>query len=202
MVWLNHNVKPFRANVMDRGSSVSLLHTNPRGFARIAGAFYLLTFLFGIAALETSGDTRLAANTLAATVYYVVTAMLYQLYKPVSCTGSLMTAAFSFGALTIGLLSDFGVVRFPLNTLVLFGAYCIGLGWLTLKATFLPKAIGALLIIAGLSWLTYIDPLLAKRLGVLAMSPGMIGEGVLTLWLLAAGVDPERWRAQSTPGEA
>jgi hypothetical protein len=109
---------------------------------------------------------------------------------------------FSFGALTIGLLSDFGVVRFPINTLALFGAYCIGLGCLTLKATFLPRAIGALLIVAGLCWLTHLHPQLAKRLGVLAMAPGMLGEGVLTVWLLAAGVDPERWRAQASRGKA
>jgi hypothetical protein len=128
---------------------MSVLQTNPRRFARIAGAFYLLTFVFGIAALTTAGDTRLAANLIAAVVYYVVTVMLYQLYKPVSPTGSLVTALFSFAALTIGVLSDFGVVRFPLNTLVLFGVYCLGLGGLTLKATFLPKAIGVLLIVAG-----------------------------------------------------
>ncbi len=174
----------------------------PRRFARIAGVFYLLTFVFGITALRTSGDTRFAANLLGAAVYYVVTVMLYHLYKPVSRTGSLVTALFSFGALTIGVLSDFGVVRFPINTLVLFGFYCIGLGWLTLKAIFLPKMIGALLIVAGLAWLTHINPPLANRLGVLAMAPGMIGEGVLTLWLLAAGVDPERWRAQLTQGRA
>ena len=35
---------------------------SPRRFARIAGAFYLLVFVFGIAALNTSGDTRFAAN--------------------------------------------------------------------------------------------------------------------------------------------
>jgi hypothetical protein len=177
---------------------MSILHTDPRRFARIAGAFYLLVFIFGIAALNTAGNTRLAANLLAAGVYYVVTVMLYLLYKPASPTGSLVTALFSLTALTIGVLSDFGVVRFPVNTLVLFGAYCIGLGWLTLKATFLPRTIGVLLIVAGLGWLTYLQPPLAKRLGALAMAPGMIGEGVLTLWLLAAGVDPERWRAQST----
>jgi hypothetical protein len=34
------------------------------------------------------------------------------------------------------------------------------------------------------------------------MAPGMVGEGVLTLWLLAAGVDPERWRAQATQSKA
>ena len=187
---------------MDGGPSMSVLHTNPRRFARIAGVFYLLTFVFGITALRTSADTRFVANILGAAVYYVVTVMLYHLYKPVSRTGSLVTALFSFGALTIGVLSDFGVVRFPINTLVLFGAYCIGLGWLTLKATFLPRAIGALLIVAGLGWLTYVHPPLAKQLGVLAMAPGMVGEGVLTFWLLAAGVDPERWRAQSTQSKA
>ena len=175
---------------------MSVLQNNPRRFARIAGAFYLLVFVFGIAALNTSGGTRFAANLLAAAVYYVVTGMLYQLYEPVSRTGSLVTALFSFSALTIGVLSDFGVVRFPINTLVLFGAYCIGLGWLTLKSTFLPRAIGVLLIVAGLGWLTYLYPPLVQRLGAVAIAPGMIGEGVLTLWLLAAGVDPERWRTQ------
>ena len=78
----------------------------------------------------------------------------------------------------------------------------IGLGSLTLKATFLPTAVGILLIVAGLGWLTYIYPPLAERLGPWAMAPGMIGEGVLTFWLLAAGVDPERWRAQSTRSKA
>jgi Domain of unknown function (DUF4386) len=176
---------------------MSLAQADPRRFARIAGGFYLLTFVFGIAALRTSGDTRVAANLLGAAVYYVVTVMLYQLYRPVSRTGSLITALFSFAALTIGVFSDFGVVRFPVDTLVLFGAYCIGLGCLTLKATFLPSTIGALLIVAGMGWLTYVHPPLARRLGVLAMAPGMIGEGALTLWLVAAGVDPERWRAQA-----
>jgi hypothetical protein len=181
---------------------MSALETNPRRFARIAGVFYLLSFVFGIATFRTSGDTHFAVSLLAALVYYVVTVLLYQLYKPVSPTGSLVTALFSFTALTIGVLSDFGVGPFPLNTLVLFGGYCIGLGWLTLKATFLPKAIGVLLIVAGLGWLTYIHPPLAKSLGVFAMAPGMIGEGALTLWLLAAGVDAERWRAQSAQSRA
>lgn len=181
-------------------AAVGRVHANPRRFARIAGVFYLLTFVFGVAALRTSGRTSTAANLLGAAVYYVVTVMLYRLFQPVSRWGSLGTALFSFVALTLGVLDDLGVVRSPLSTLVLFGAYCIGLGWLTLRATFLPKPIGVLLILAGLCWLTHVDPSLAKRLGVLAMAPGMIGEGVLTLWLLSVGVDPERWRAQSNQG--
>lgn len=186
----------------ERETEMSVLHTDPRRFARIAGVFYLLVFVFGIAALKMAGDARFAANLLAAAVYYVVTVMLYQLYRPVIRMGSLATALISAVALTIGVLSDVGVVRFPINTLVLFGAYCIGLGVLTLKATFLPKAIGVLLVVAGLGWLTYIHPPLAERLGAFAMAPGMVGEGVLTLWLLAAGVDSERWRAQSAHGKA
>ena len=176
---------------------MSTLQSDPRRFARIAGVFYLLVFVFGIAALRTTGDMRIATNLIAAAVYYIVTVMLYHLYAPVSRTGSLVTAMISGTALTIGVLADLGVMRSPLNTLVLFGAYCIGLGSLTLKASFLPKAIGALLIVAGLGWLTFVHPPLAERLGAFAMAPGMIGEGVLTLWLLFAGVDPERWRAQS-----
>ncbi len=175
---------------------MSPVHTNPRRFGRMAGVFYLLTFVFGITALRTSGNTRFVANLLGAAVYYVVTVMLYHLYKPVSRTGSLVTAVFSFGALTIGVLSDFGVVQLPIRTLVLFGAYCVGLGLLTLKSTFLPKAIGVLLLIAGLGWLTYVYPPITRRLGALAMAPGMAGEAALTFWLMAAGVDPDRWRAQ------
>lgn len=185
---------------MNGGPEMGVVHAHPRRFARIAGGFYLLVFVFGIAALSTSGDTRLVANLAAAAVYYVVTVMLYLLYEPVSRMGSLVTALVSFTALTLGVLADFDVVRLPLNTLVLFGVYCIGLGLLTWKATFLPRAIGALLIVAGLGWLTHVSPPLAKRLGAFAMAPGMIGEGVLTVWLLAAGVDPERWRAQATRG--
>ena len=146
-------------------SDVSSLIANPRRFARIAGIFYLLVFVFGIAALNTSGDTRVAANLMAAAVYYVVTAMLYLLYRPVSRAGSLGTALFSLTALTIGVLSDLGALRSPVNTLVLFGAYCIGLGWLTLKSTFLPKAVGALLVVAGLGWLTYVTRRATRRIG-------------------------------------
>jgi hypothetical protein len=179
-----------------------MLRTDPRRFAQITGGFYLLVFVFGTAALRTSGDMRVATNLIAAAVYYVVTVMLYHLYAPVSRTGSLVTAMISFTALTIGVLADLGVMRSPLNTLVLFGAYCIGLGSLTLKASFLPRAIGALLIVAGIGWLTFVHPPLAERLGGFAMAPGMIGEGVLTLWLMIAGVDPERWRAQAARDRA
>jgi hypothetical protein len=55
-------------------------------------------------ALRTSGNTSFAANLLGPAVYYVVTVMLYHLYEPVSRAGSLDTALFGFGALTIGVL--------------------------------------------------------------------------------------------------
>jgi hypothetical protein len=183
---------------MDKFFTKSALHANPRRFARIAGVFYLLVFVFGIAALTTSGNVRLVTNLTATAIYYVVTMVLYQLYKPVSRVGSLATAVLSFTALTIGLLSDIGVVRAPFNTLVLFGGYCIGLGWLTVKSTFLPSTVGVLLIGAGMGWLTHIHPPLAKQLGPWALAPGMIGEGVLTVWLIAVGVNPDRWHAQAS----
>lgn len=172
------------------------VHADPRRYARITGALYLLVFVFGITALNASGGARTTANLVGAALYYAVTLMLYRLYKPVTRTGSLVTAAFSLTAVTLGVFRDVGVLSLPFNTLVLFGAYCIGLGVLTIRSTFLPRVIGVLLVVAGLGWLTWVHPPFARSLGPWAMAPGMIGEGVLTLWLLAVGVDPDRWRAQ------
>ena len=51
--------------------------------------------------------------------------------------------------------------------------------------------------IGGLGWLTFVLPPLAHRLSHFNMAPGIIGEGALTLWLLAAGVNAQRWNEQA-----
>ena len=47
-------------------------------------------------------------------------------------------------------------------SLVLFALYDLLLGYLVVKSTFLPKALGALLMLAGLGWLTFAWPPLAS----------------------------------------
>jgi hypothetical protein len=81
-----------------------------------------------------------------------------------------------------------------------FGCYCLTLGYLVLRSTFLPRVLGALLMAAGIGWLTNS---LATLLGVplalstVALAVGAIGEGAFTLWLVARGVDVARWNAQA-----
>lgn len=81
--------------------------------------------------------------------------------------------------------------------LVFFGFYCLLTGALIVRSTFLPKALGVLMVVAGLGWLTFLTPQLATAWRPWNLLPGFIGEGVLTLWLLFKGVDEQRWHEQA-----
>jgi hypothetical protein len=50
---------------------------------------------------------------------------------------------------------------------------------------------------AGLGWLTFLSPSLARSLYPYNLAPGILGEGVLTLWLLVMGVHAQRWWEQA-----
>ena len=85
---------------------------------------------------------------------------------------------------------------------VFFGLHCLLVGYLILRSTFLPTVVGALMVFAGLGWLTLsfanlLSPPFGRSLFPYALLPGMLGEGSLTLWLLAKGVNIQRWREQS-----
>ena len=55
----------------------------PRFKARIAGVFYLLTFLTGAFALAFVNG-RLVANLIATLCYIAVTLLFYDIFKPVN----------------------------------------------------------------------------------------------------------------------
>ena len=101
-----------------------------------------------------------------------------------------------------GLSYMFLVVRARANDigLVFFGLHCLGIGYLILRATFLPQIIGALMVVAGLGWLTFLSPPLAQSLAPFNMIPGAIGELSLTFWLIAKGVNVQRWNEQASQG--
>ena len=71
-------------------------------------------------------------------------------------------------------------------------------GSLILRSTFLPRILGVLMVIAGLGWLTFLWPPLAMNLAPYNLMPGMIGEGLLILWLLIFGVNEQRWKRQAS----
>jgi hypothetical protein len=221
---------------------------SPRFKARIAGVFYLLTFLTGGIALlvggglVVSGDAaataanilahepafrlRVAADLIVIVCYIAVTALFYELFKAVNRSLSLLAAFFSLvGCAILACACGFlvaplvllGGAQFKVEQLqtlslmslklygqayniglVFFGFYCLLIGYLIFRSTFLPRVLGVLMAFAGLGWLTFLWPPLANHLSPYILAPGILGEGSLTLWLLVTGVNVERWREQAS----
>ena len=81
--------------------------------------------------------------------------------------------------------------------LVFVGLYCLSIGYLIFRSTFLPRVLGALMAFAGLGWLTSLSPALVNYLSPYNLAPGILGGVSLTLWLLVMGVNAQRWREQA-----
>jgi hypothetical protein len=79
--------------------------------------------------------------------------------------------------------------------------YWLLIGFLILKST-LPRVLGVLMAVGGLGWLTFISTPLARQLSPFNMFPGILGEGALTFWLLAFGVNEMRWKEQAGAAES
>jgi hypothetical protein len=174
-------------------STKRIAEVSPRFKARIAGVFYLLTFLTGGLALVVRGKLGFAAGLIAGVCYVAVTLLFYDLFKPVNRSLSLLAASVSLVGIVVGPLQVKGV-----HPLVFFGFYCLLIGYLIFRSTFLPRILGALMAFAGLGWLTFLSPPLAKYLYPYILAPGIIGEGALTLWLLVIGVNVPRWVEQAS----
>jgi hypothetical protein len=87
-------------------------------------------------------------------------------------------------------------------TFIFFGCYCLILGYLVSRSDFMPRALGALLAMAGVGWLTssavgLLAPALSSLVAPYALAAGGIGEGAFTLWLLMRGVNAQRWMEQA-----
>jgi hypothetical protein len=86
-------------------------------------------------------------------------------------------------------------------SLVFFGFYCLLIGYLIFRSTFLPRVLGVLMAVAGLCYMpygfaTFLSPEFAAGLFPWVMMPGA-GELVLALWLLVIGVNVQRWEEQA-----
>jgi hypothetical protein len=157
--------------------------------ARLAGVFYLLTFLTGGFALVVRTGVGAAAGLVAGACYIAVTLLFYGLFKPVNRSVSLLAASVSLAGIVAGPIGWTAV-----NPLVYFGFYCLLIGYLIFMSTFLPRMLGVLMACASLGWLTFLSPPLGKALYPYNLAPGLLGEGALTLWLLLAGVNAPRWQ--------
>lgn len=86
--------------------------------------------------------------------------------------------------------------------LTFFGCYCLVIGYLVFRSTFLPRIIGVLLTIEGLCYLAnsfadFLAPAVAGRVFGFLLVSG-VAEVVLCLWLLARGLNVARWQAKAS----
>ncbi len=159
---------------------------SPGGKARTAGVFYLLAVLTAVSGESfLRGRLSYAAGLIAVACFVVVTLVLYGIFKPVN--GRLASLAAASGL--VGL--SFEALRWnPWGVdvaMAFHGLYCLLIGYLVFRSTFLPRILGVLMAFAGLAWMM---TLLSQRLVVC----GFLGEGALMLWLLVMGVNVPRWK--------
>jgi len=236
-----------------------IVASSPRLKARLAGVCYLITIgvgafdhLFVGGRLIVTGDASATAHNILASaplyrlafaldsipVYAAVTVLLYDLFKPVNRSLSLL-AAFSslLGGAVGSLIGVFQLAPLVILggtpylrvfnseqrqalallflklhelgftiSLVFFGFYCFLLGWLIVASTFMPRVVGVLMAVGGLAYMTYsfagfVTPSAAASLSPYTLVLGGLGEAALTLWLLAAGVNVQRWTEQAKGAE-
>jgi hypothetical protein len=86
--------------------------------------------------------------------------------------------------------------------LAFFGVSTFLNGWLIFRSAFLPQVLGVISMLAGLGWLIFLYPPLGNQLFMYILLLGLIGSVSIIVWLLAKGVNVEKWneasRLQST----
>jgi hypothetical protein len=178
-----------------------IAEASPRPRARITGIVYLLYFLTAVSAEVFVCRSRLvlydAVNLIAYAFYIAVTLLFYYLFKPANRNLSLLAAFFSLLGCANDVLSFFNVAPYKISSLVFFGPYCLLIGYLIFRSTFLPRILGVLMAFAGLGWLIFLSPL-TNHLSTYLKVLGFLAEASLMLWLIVKGVNVQRWKEQAS----
>jgi len=149
-----------------------IAEASPRFKARMAGVFFLLTML-------TAAFTELVAR------------------GRLSFEADLAAGIVEISGMVAVTLLFYPLFK-PVNRNLSLLAASFNLAGLTLEATFLPRILGALMAIAGLCFLTFLSTQLANSQPPYNLVSGLVGEGLVILWLLVMGVNVQRWKEQSS----
>ena len=173
----------------------SIREATPKTRARLTGAVYFAYFVaaFTGAAFDPHGVTARSLNLASLAIYALVTVLFYFMFKPVTRAVSLLAALFSFAGCIFSVIQALHLARYIVSPLIFFGIYCLLLGQLVVRSGFLPKILGALLVLAGVGWLLFLLPF-TRPINTVTEVFGIVAEGAFCLWLLIAGVSPRRSR--------
>jgi hypothetical protein len=178
-----------------------IAESSPRPMARITGVVYLLYFLTAVSSEVFVGRGRLvlfdAVNLIWYTLYIALTLLFFYLFEPVSRSLSFLAALFGLLGYANDVLSLFHLAPYKINSLVFFGPYCLLIGYLIFRSTFLPRILGVLMMFAGLGWLLFLSSL-ANHLSTYLKVLGFLAELSLCLWLLVMGVNVQQWKEQAS----
>jgi hypothetical protein len=159
-----------------------------------------LSLLFYVLLRPVNKPTALAAAFfgLVSTALYAVAEIFY--FAPTLLLGGASyMQAFSteqVNALTMLSLRLFS--RIGMMFLSLYGIATILRGYLIIRSGYLPKFVGALLMVGGIGFVaknvtTVLAPAYSSNVLIAAMFPAGL---VLTLWMLVKGVDVAKWEAR------
>jgi len=173
-----------------------IAEASPGFKARMAGVLYFFSLLTaGFTETFVRGRLNYAGGYIAIAGMVAMTLISYDIFKPVNRSVSLLAVFFAFVGLT------FEALRLQpqgLNlALVFHGLYCILIGYLIFRSTFLPRVLGALMAFAGLAWLTYLSNPLVNHLSPYNLAAGLLGDVSVFLWFLVMGVNVQRWKEQA-----
>lgn len=174
----------------------------PRLRARMAGGLYVFSVLTAVCfEMVLGGRLGYAANFIQMSGMAAVTLLCYSLFKAVNGNLALLAASFNLAGL---IFEAFRSNPLGMNLALGFhGVFCVLIGYLTFRSTFLPRILGGLIAVGGLCWLTFILPPLAAHLSPWNQVCGLAGEASVFLWLLAMAVNADRWKQQAkTAGSA
>jgi len=173
---------------------------SPRFKARIAGALYLLSVVTAaFTELFVSGMWNIAGGLIAVAVMVVVTLLVYDIFKPVNRGLCLLAAFFGFVGLSCEALR---LQPQGVNIAIVFaGFYCLLIGYLIFRSTFLPRILGGLMVIAGLGWLTYLSNPLVNYLSPYNLAFALLSEASVFLWLLVMSVNVPKQQRKQELGE-
>ena len=194
---------------------------SPRALARIAGALYLVNIVLGAYAIgyvssavghdvkahELLFRTGIAAHVVVTVTNVPLAVLFYELFKVVNRRLALLDAFFTLVATAVEVADVVGQLAtlsaahsagYDVST-IFFGFDILALGYLVFVSTFMPRAIGVLLLIDGVAYLVYafsdiLAPGFAAHLVPWIQLPILPGEGSLTVWLLVIGVNSQRWK--------
>lgn len=170
--------------------------TSPRLIARAAGVLYFVALAAAMSEeLLLHGKVAAGVGLVALSCNMTVSVMMYLLIKPISKSLAVIAVLSNLAGLTCEAFhwqphgTDLG--------LVFHGGYCILIGYLVFESDFLPRVFGVLMIFSGCAWLTYAYPPFANRLSPYNLGVALLGEASLMVWLIAKGVNAERWKMAS-----